>query len=159
MTLLAWNDQLANQHPQMDRTHQEFVVLLDALDVAQREGAPDVLARYDALVAHTVEHFAQEDRWMAATGFTPENCHSNQHRQVLDLLGEVRRRVVDEGQTELVPRLLPELAQWFEQHAQSMDAALVFHMAQVGYDAASGRIERPIQPEAAIAGCGSSSCS
>ena len=96
---------------------------------------------------------------MADTGFTPENCHSNQHKQVLDLLREVRRRVVDEGQDELIPRLLPELAQWFEQHAQMMDAALVFHMGEVGYDAASGRIDRPVQPEAAISGCGGSTCS
>ena len=159
MTLLAWNDQIANNHPQMDQTHQEFVVLLNELEAARLGGAPDVLARYDALVEHTVEHFAQEDRWMAATGFTPENCHSNQHKQVLDLLREVRRRVVDEGQDELIPRLLPELAQWFEQHAQMMDAALVFHMGEVGYDAASGRIDRPVQPEAAISGCGGSTCS
>lgn len=159
MTLLAWTDELANQHPQMDATHQEFVQLLNALEEARLAGANDVMARYDALVEHTVEHFAQEDRWMAATGFTPENCHSNQHKQVLDLLREVRRRVVDEGQDELIPRLLPELATWFEQHAQSMDAALIFHMGEVGYDAASGQIEHPVQPEAAISGCGGSTCS
>jgi hemerythrin-like metal-binding protein len=159
MTLLAWTDELANQHPQMDATHQEFVQLLNELEAARVAGDGDVIARYDALVEHTVEHFAQEDRWMAATGFTPENCHSNQHKQVLDLLREVRRRVVDEGQDELIPRLLPELATWFEQHAQSMDAALIFHMGEVGFDAASGQIERPIQPEVAISGCGSSTCS
>lgn len=159
MTLLAWTAELANQHPQMDATHQEFVVLLNELEAARVAQADDVIARYDALVEHTIEHFAQEDRWMAATGFTPENCHSNQHKQVLDLLREVRRRVVDEGQDELIPRLLPELATWFEQHAQSMDAALIFHMGEVGYDATSGQIERPIQPEAAISGCGGSTCS
>jgi hemerythrin-like metal-binding protein len=159
MTLLAWNDQLANHHPQMDTTHQEFVVLLNELQTALADGSPALMARYDALLEHTVEHFAQEDRWMAATGFTPENCHSNQHNQVLELLREVRRRVVDEGQDDLLPRLLPELAQWFEQHAQTVDAALVFHMGQVGYDAATGQIARPPVAEAAISGCGSSACS
>ena len=159
MTLLAWNDQLANNHLQMDTTHQEFVVLLNDLQAALAAGAADLMARYDTLLAHTVAHFEQEDRWMAATGFAPENCHSNQHNQVLDLLREVRRRVVDEGQDDLLPRLLPELAQWFEQHAQTVDAALVFHMGQVGYDAASGDIARPPLAEAAISGCGSSACS
>ena len=159
MTLLAWTDELANHHPQMDETHQEFVQLINELEAARVAGAEDLIARYDALIDHTVEHFAQEDRWMAATGFTPENCHTNQHKQVLELLNEVRRRVVDEGQDELLPRLLPELATWFEQHAQSMDAALIFHMGEVGYDATSGQIERPVQPEAAISGCGGSTCS
>ena len=72
---IAWNDELLTRQPQMDATHREFVDHLVRVEATL--GQPDavLLPRYDALVAHTVEHFAQEDRWMAALGFAPQNCH------------------------------------------------------------------------------------
>ena len=36
MSLLTWNDTLALQHPQMDRTHEEFVDLLGATEAVLR---------------------------------------------------------------------------------------------------------------------------
>jgi hemerythrin len=110
------------------------------------------------LVEHTVEHFGQEDRWMAATGFAPENCHSFQHAQVLGLLHEVARQareLVDFGPLE---RVLPELAAWFPAHARTMDAALASHLDQVGHDAATGAIARPPAAQG-MTGCGGASCS
>ena len=94
---IAWNDQLLNHHPQMDATHREFVEHLQQVQAVL--GQPDavLLPRFDALLAHTVEHFAQEDRWMKDLGFTDGNCHSAQHTQVLAVLKEVRRQHVDEG--------------------------------------------------------------
>ncbi len=158
MAYLVWTPELENQHPQMDQTHREFVELMGQVEAALGGEQVQLLERFDALHQHTVSHFEQEDRWMADTGFAPDNCHSSQHRQVLDLLKEVRRLVVDENQQDLIGRLLPELATWFEQHAQAADSALAFHMSQVGYDAATRRSERPVEAEEAISGCGSSSC-
>ena len=158
MTLIAWTDELATQHPQMDATHREFIEHLDRLHAALAQPVDEMLAAYDAMLAHTVEHFAQEDRWMLDTGFTPENCHSNQHTQVLALLRDIRRQVVDDGRRELVAQLLPELAQWFEGHAQMADAGLAYHIGQVGYDTLTGTIRSPVA-EASLSGCGSTACS
>jgi hemerythrin len=156
MTLLAWSDSLAVQHAQMDTTHQEFVQLIQQVEAALGGPAEALLRCYDEMSAHTVEHFAQEDRWMVATGFAAENCHSMQHRQVLAVLKEVGRLARDEGKLEFIGQLLPELARWFEHHAQVVDAGLAQHLQSVGFDTQSGHIERP--PETAIAGCGSLSC-
>lgn len=156
---IAWNDQLLNHHPQMDATHREFVEHLQQVQAVL--GQPDavLLPRFDALLAHTVEHFAQEDRWMKDLGFTDGNCHSAQHTQVLAVLKEVRRQHVDEGQADLIPRLLPELMAWFENHAQAADAGLAASMAEVGYDVASGVMTNPPRGEAAEqSGCGSTAC-
>ncbi len=72
MSTLAWTDDLALQHPQMDLTHQEFIELLAAADAVLAPGQEAaLLARFDTLVAHTIEHFGQEDRWMQASGFAP----------------------------------------------------------------------------------------
>lgn len=158
MTHLAWDDKLALQHPQIDQTHEEFVELLQVFRSALERGE-DALPALRELIAHTEAHFAMEERWMAATGFAPENCHSKQHSMVLDTLREVLRYAVELNDREPMHIIGGELAQWFPAHAEMMDAALVFHMQQVGYDAATGTLTQPLATEgAAISSCGSSSC-
>ncbi|MDT8998434.1 hemerythrin domain-containing protein [Paucibacter sp. APW11] len=158
MSSLAWSDQLALNQPQIDSTHQEFVELLQRFRDTLASGA-DPLPALRELIAHTEEHFAMEERWMAATGFAPENCHSKQHSMVLDTLREVLRYAVELKDSEPMQIIGGELAQWFPAHAEMMDAALVFHMQQVGFDPATGTLREPLAAESAsISSCGSSSC-
>ncbi len=159
MAALTWNEALALQQPQMDHTHREFVELLGEVETAL-DGPAEILARQVAqFVAHTEEHFAQEERWMAAIGFADENCHSFQHGHVMQVLREVQRRLVEEGDTEPARLLVPALAEWFPMHAQSMDAALAQTMDERGFDPVAGTVARPIEPEAPpITGCGGGSC-
>ena len=126
---LEWSDEIALGHEAIDATHMEFVELL-----AQAETAGDdtLIERLAALVAHTVEHFGREDQWMAATDFGPLHCHGMQHRVVLQTLEELLRQGRDEGALALVREILPDLGQWFTQHAQTMDAALASHLERVG---------------------------
>jgi hemerythrin len=158
MTTLVWTDDLATSQPQMDQTHREFVELLadfeDALDT------PLAATRFDELLAHTEQHFAQEDRWMASLGFAPQNCHGLQHAQVLRALREVAQLQGRPEQGDVLRLILKELAAWFPAHASMMDAALAAVMAERGFDPETGRIGLPREPEAAlITGCGGSTCS
>jgi hemerythrin-like metal-binding protein len=158
MTPLTWSDALALDHPQMDRTHEEFVALLaDAATALPGPDAP-LLQAFDAMIEHTIEHFAQEERWMAATGFAPENCHAFQHQAVLGVMTECARRARDGGDFEPLRLAVDELAIWFPQHAQMMDAALAQHLANVGFDPATGQCATPLPQAEAVTGCGSQSC-
>ncbi|MEO8296781.1 MAG: hemerythrin domain-containing protein [Burkholderiales bacterium] len=157
MPVLVWSEALALEHARMDATHREFIDRLVAVEAAQDADLPILLGAYDALIEHCVAHFGQEDRWMAATGFAPENCHSRQHSQVLDTLRDVRRFAVDQGKPDLIGQLLAELAHWFEQHAHAADAALAAHLRDVGFDADSGHVEGTVGA-IAISTCGSKRC-
>lgn len=159
MSTLTWSDALALRQPQMDRTHEEFVALLADAEAALEWPESDLLARFQALVDHTTAHFAQEDRWMAATGFAPENCHAFQHQAVLGVMVECARRAREAGQFEPLRVAVKELAIWFPQHAAMMDAALAEHMAAVGFDPVSGRAVQQVAEAAPISGCGASTCS
>lgn len=159
MSTLTWSDAFVMKQPQMDRTHEEFVDLLAAADAALGHGEAELLARFEALVDHTVDHFAQEDRWMSATGFAPENCHTFQHQAVLGVMIECAKRAREVGNFEPLRVAVAELATWFPQHAAMMDAALAEHMAAVGYDPLTGKAEVVIADAAPITGCGGSSCS
>lgn len=152
MAGLEWSDGLALDLPLMDTTHQEFVALLAAVQEADDAA---LLPAWHALVAHTVAHFGQEDRWMQSTRFASGNCHSMQHRVILQVLGEGTERAEKHGELNVLRAMASELAIWFPQHTQSMDAALALHLRRVGFDPATGVVAAPAElPEALIEGCG-----
>lgn len=156
MPTLEWSEALQLELPQMDDTHKEFVGLLAQVQAAADD---ELLSQWQVLVGHTVEHFGQEDRWMRETGYASGNCHAVQHQVVLQVMREGATRAAA-GELPLLRLIAGELAQWFPQHAQSMDAGLAMHLRSVGHDPASGRVERPeALPAQAITGCGSAACS
>jgi hemerythrin-like metal-binding protein len=153
---LEWSDALSLDLPLMDDTHREFVDLL-----AQAQDADDdhLATAWQELITHTDAHFGQEDRWMAATRFASSNCHSMQHKVVLQVMREGAALAAG-GNLAALRAMASELALWFPQHAQSMDAALALHLRRAGYDPLTGVVHRPGElPASLVAGCGSAACS
>lgn len=124
MTILAWSEQLAVGHADMDHTHQEFVDLLNAVGAAEGEA---ILPALDAFIAHTEAHFAQEEAWMEEKQFPPRGCHGREHTGVLEVVREVRTRVVN-GETHYARTLAEALGEWFQVHATSMDTMLALYL-------------------------------
>lgn len=156
MPRLEWSDALSLDLPLMDDTHREFV---DLLELAQASADDAIPAAWWRLIEHTVEHFGQEDRWMQATHFASSNCHSMQHKVVLEVMREGMVRAAN-GDVAALRAMAGELALWFPQHAQSMDAALALHVRRVGYDPLTGVVASPDElPASLIHGCAGASCS
>ena len=152
----TWSDDLLTGDARMDHPHAEFVDQLNALFATP---ALDQLPLYQAFLDHTVAHFAQEDRWMQATGFTPKNCHSDQHAMILETMQAVVAHY-QKGETDIINRMAEALAEWFAQHAVSMDAGLAQHLQSVGFDSATETLADPkAVRKATVSGCGSISCS
>lgn len=122
-------DELRLGEPVTDATHAEFVRLLDLA-----RDAPDLalVTALDVWIAHTREHFAQEERWMDAADFGPRHCHAGQHRQVLNVAGRVRAEIVENGRVDLGRRLIDELRDWFAYHVRTMDSAMIGHLRETG---------------------------
>lgn len=140
----------------MDDTHHEFVVLLAAVRTAPDA---DLITHWSTLIDHTDEHFAREDAWMAQTRFASSNCHSVQHKVILQVM---REGLVagQAGELGVVKQMANELAIWFPQHAQTMDAALALHLRRTGFDPMTGIVHAPdALPEGLVHGCGGSTCS
>lgn len=153
---LHWSSELQTGDSRMDETHEEFLLLLARLRALHAE---DPLPLFRELVTHTIGHFAQEDRWMVATGFSADNCHSLQHKSILDTLQAVEDQHL-QGDTSIISRMADALAEWFPMHAQSMDAGLALHLKSLSFDTLSETMPDPdrVRP-ASISGCGSISCS
>ncbi len=153
---LDWSPQLQTGDARMDDTHEEFVTMLNELLATPHD---QQLPLYRIFVEHTVEHFAQEERWMLATGFAADNCHASHHATILDTLRAVVEHY-EQGDREIISRLAEALVEWFPQHAASMDAGLALHMKDVGFDSRTETLADPskVRP-ASMSGCGSVSCS
>ena len=133
---LDWTPELFLGDARMDDTHEEFVTLLNQLLATP----PDQqLPLYRALIDHTVEHFAQEERWMLSTGFSADNCHAEEHATILETMQAVVQHS-EQGDTELITRMAEALAEWFPLHATSKDAGLAQHLKNVGFDSGTERV-------------------
>lgn len=148
----AWSDALALNLPALDDTHREFVALLAR--AVQADDA-QLLAVWDEVLAHTRAHFDLENQAFEATRFPPGGCHLREHTEILAVMHEGQRRG-QRGDLALLRQLASELGTWFEQHAQSMDAAFALYAHWVGYDFASGAVTHPDRIPAAPepAACG-----
>lgn len=153
MSTLAWSDGLALGIEQMDQTHQEFVALRAAVEAATDE---QLLQRWKDLIDHTQIHFDNEDKWMRDTNFAASNCHTTHHKAVLDVMREGLNYGL-KGHFVVVRKMNAELATWFPQHADTMDAALSDYLKRIGYDTVTGHIAHPqAMPEQQIHGCSGS---
>ena len=130
MPVMEWNETLVLDHGLMDDTHREFIGLLNRLADAPGE---ETLAVLDEFIAHTEEHFAQEKRWMEQMTYPPLTCHAREHDGVLETAQEVRRRVAA-GETRFGPVLARAVAEWFSNHAASMDNVLALYMKETGFE-------------------------
>ena len=153
---LPWTQSLHTGDARMDDTHHEFIDMLnEILATAQDQQLP----LYQKFLLHTVEHFAQEERWMVATGFAAENCHAEHHATILETMRAVQSHY-EAGDTDIITRLAEALAEWFPGHAASMDAGLAIHMRNVGFDSATETVADPSKIQSVtMSGCGSVSCS
>jgi hemerythrin-like metal-binding protein len=153
---LDWSANLHTGDERMDSTHEEFVTMLNAL---LKTPPTEQLNLYREFLNHTVEHFAQEDRWMVATGFSEDNCHAGQHATILETMRAVEIHYV-QGNQEIISRLAEALVEWFPQHAATMDAGLAQHLKSVNFDSETETLADPsIIKNVTMSGCGSVSCS
>ncbi len=153
---LPWTLSLQTGDSRMDDTHHEFVDMLNTLLATPQD---QQLPLYKKFLLHTVEHFAQEERWMVATGFAADNCHAEHHATILETMRAVESHY-EAGDTEIITRLAEALAEWFPGHAASMDAGLAAHLKSVGFDTSTETLPDPAKIQRVVmSGCGSVSCS
>jgi hemerythrin len=129
MPVMEWNESLVLDRGVMDETHAEFVELLNRMADAPEDR---MVAVIDEFIAHSIAHFAQEQRWMEQMAFPPLHCHAGEHDGVLEISREVRRRAAA-GETRFGRVLAEGVAEWFANHAASMDAVLALYMKEKGF--------------------------
>ncbi|MBI1396706.1 MAG: bacteriohemerythrin [Betaproteobacteria bacterium] len=143
MAVIEWNDRLAIDDGVMDETHREFVDLVNRMADAPDEQMEAIV---DEFIRHTEEHFGQEERWMRSLSFPPLGCHKREHDGVLEIAREVKQRIA-RGEIRFGRVLAQAVAEWFADHAASMDTVLSMYMKDQGYTPTVGALETTEQAD------------
>ncbi len=113
----------------MNQDHGKEAELLNAAidaTAAHRDGkskVEDVLLAYEALFAHTQEHFSREEEAMRQVAFPPYPMHKGEHDRVIDEMESEEVHFRETGDTGRLFQYLTEaVPAWFVGHIQSMDA-------------------------------------
>jgi hemerythrin len=117
---LAWGDELLLGHPAMDRTHREFVDVVQAMSACSDA---ELTTKLRVFITHAQAHFGEEDRDMAEAGFPAAACHADEHAAVLSSAHEVLARV-EAGDVPIGRAFVAELSRWFPSHVAHLDSAL-----------------------------------
>ncbi len=108
----------------MNHDHAEFVGLREELLAAlARQGVPaEVDALLARLLAHTRDHFAEENRLMQEASFPPYPMHKGEHDRVLaDMEAHITRWKEGRDAVALANWLEVGLVDWFVGHVSTMD--------------------------------------
>ncbi len=110
---------------EIDDAHREFITQVAALIAASDAEFP---ALFQALVAHTREHFIAEGKLMRETRYQGLGVHEGEHHRVLGELQQLNRSL-KRGRLPLVRAYVREgLPEWFDTHLAMMDGALVAYL-------------------------------
>jgi len=104
----------------IDALHEEFAKLVRALLHAYDE---EVGAALQAVHAHTLQQFADEERWIQETGFPTFGYHADEHAAVLASMSCVSRKVAS-GDTQAGRVFAHALIRWHAGHAKHLDSRL-----------------------------------
>lgn len=125
MALIEKTQRLSVAYAPIDGDHEEFINLLNALDVADNAAFP---ALFQQLYAHTEAHFDRENQLMAQSGYLGVAEHEGEHRRLLGEFKQFKSRV-DKGLIVFGRSFVRErLPQWLALHVTMMDSALVAHL-------------------------------
>jgi hemerythrin-like metal-binding protein len=109
-------------HPEMDRTHREFLELCRQVQEADTSTFPKRLRK---LRDHTHEHFSKEEAFMSDTWFPAITPHTVEHKRILremDRLLVLAEAGSSERAREWVQEYLPG---WFQAHLGSLVICVV----------------------------------
>lgn len=126
----------------MNQTHREEVELINRLAALVAAGmvgecdAQSITDQLKALIDHTQQHFARENRLMEQVSFPAYPIHRDEHHRVLNLLEALLHSWLEQQALQpLADFLFDEWPSWFDNHVLTMDSVTAGFIHQHGgYD-------------------------
>lgn len=92
---IVWEEAYASGHPTIDAQHRKLFALANALmgAISSRQPSDEVAMRLRRLMAHTAQHFHDEEAILARAGYPALPAHAAEHHRLLQLAGEFEAEV------------------------------------------------------------------
>lgn len=122
MSFMTWNENLSVGVHALDDQHTVLVETLNDLHAAMMKGQARTITGklLHSLVDYTRDHFAAEEKMMAATGYPELPQHRIKHQDLTKQVEEFVGRY-EKGDITLSVNLLNFLSDWLTKHIQGDD--------------------------------------
>ena len=129
MPLIVWRDKLSIGVPEIDRDHQQLIKYLnDFYDAAQEGHAHKAVARtLIRLMEYTRDHFAREEKVMAAVEYPHIEAHKKAHRELTQQVKVVAARFAQNPNGSIDEEVFDFLRSWLTDHIIGMDRDIAEH--------------------------------
>jgi hemerythrin len=124
---LTWTEDLAVGYGLIDAQHKELFDRYNSLLQACKEGKgrATIIPLLDFLIEYVGVHFAEEERFMARYAYPERAEHSQQHRELIRQVDEVRRELQENGASIFVITSITQtLLNWLLGHVRQTDVKL-----------------------------------
>ena len=107
----------------MNQVHYRELDYLNSLYRAVLEGSEEEVTRaYEEFLEDVKEHFSYEEELMRKSHFFAYECHSSEHKRVLEELSRLKERWLKTKDREFLRRYLEEsFKPWIVEHIMTMD--------------------------------------
>jgi hemerythrin len=122
MALFEWNDSLSVKVHEMDEQHKKLIGLINSLNEAMAKGkGADALKKVlEDMINYTVEHFGNEEKYMAAFNYPGTFMQKQEHKKFIDKTRELQKGLA-EGKLMLSMETMNFLKDWLQKHIMGMD--------------------------------------
>lgn len=119
---ISWSDDFALNLPEIDAQHQVLFGLFDEMwnAIVMRAGQADMLRLIADLDDYAIQHFKEEEAFMAATGFPRLAGHKMAHETFVRRMA-AERLAIEKGSPNLSLDLLRFLRDWLVEHIMVSD--------------------------------------
>lgn len=122
MAFIEWRETFSVGMLDIDQQHKRLVDIINRLHDAMRTGAaqPQLARVADDLLEYTKQHFAYEEKMIAAAGYPHVAEHAKKHRAMTAQVEAFRDNI--RAATATVPlKLMEFLKNWLTQHILATD--------------------------------------
>lgn len=135
---ITWSDDLKVGDKEIDTHHEAFFIKARRIVVACRlsRGGREIEDTVEFMVDYARFHFSAEEARMEALDYPYFESHRNQHAGFLERLDDLRAKLRETGDKEVVARETADFAvDWFIHHIKSSDQPLAEYLRDAKSDA------------------------
>jgi len=130
---LEWDTSFATGVDRYDNAHKVlFKMVNDLHDAMQQKRSKEAIGQIlNGLAEYTVNHFADEERSFAQTGYPEEAQHKQLHKKLVDQVVELQGKF-NSGEALLTQDVITFLQDWLINHIKGVDKRYGPHLSKNG---------------------------
>jgi hemerythrin len=129
MPKLVWNKRYSVNVKKLDKQHRHIAELVNGINdrIKARDESKEIVEGFTELIELTKGHFETEEALMKKMGFSDYKRHRKEHKELVNLLRDVRKQFRREAETlgdfdyDVAKDWLAIHADWFSVHLAHSD--------------------------------------